>query len=214
MIPLRDAQASRIFPFWIVVLIGINALLFFLLVSAADSEMFVYRYALVPANVNFLQLESLTPFITSQFLHGGFLHIITNMWFLWVFGDNVEEKLGFFLFPFFYLLSGIMGAFVQYLFIANSNIPMIGASGAIAGVLGAYMAFFPKHRIDTLVLFLGLPIIIQIPAFLMLFYWLALQVISSTNVIMAEESLGGIAYFAHIGGFVTGFVLGKILVRE
>lgn len=211
MIPLRDPQSSRVFPFWIVLLIAINAYLFFLLVTAANIEIFVFQYALIPANVNFLQLETLTPFITSQFLHGGLLHIITNMWFLWVFGDNVEEKIGFLLFPFFYLLSGVVGAFVQYIFIADSNIPMLGASGAIAGVLGAYLAFFPKHRIDTLILFFGLPIIIQIPAFLMLFYWLGLQVISSTTALVSEEALGGIAYFAHIGGFVTGFLLGKIL---
>lgn len=211
MIPLRDTTAARIFPFWVVILIAINAFIFFLEITANNPEMFILQYALIPRDIDFLNLETLTPFITSQFLHGGWLHIITNMWFLWVFGDNVEEKLGFLIFPVFYLITGAIGAFVQYLVISDSHIPMIGASGAIAGVLGAYMAFFPKHRIDTLVLLLGFPVIIQIPAFLMLFYWLTLQLVSSTAAIVSQQPLGGVAYFAHIGGFVFGWFIGRIL---
>lgn len=211
MLPLRDSHSSRIFPFWIVVIIAINIYIFYLEVVTLTPS-FIEKYALIPKLIDFSQLSSLTPFITSQFLHGGILHILTNMWFLWVFGDNVEEKVGFFIFPFFYLFTGAFGAFVQYIFVINSPIPMLGASGAIAGVLGAYFALFPHHKVDTLVPFFGLPIILPIPAFILLIYWLGLQVLSGYFAITsAEIFFGGVAYFAHIGGFVLGWMAGKII---
>ena len=135
------------------------------------------------------------------------------MLFLWVFGDNVEGKLGHFLFPFFYLLAGAVGALAQYMIVPNSSIPMLGASGAIAGVLGAYYVLFPRHSVRALVLILFFPAIIDVPASLMLVYWFFTQVFNSVATITAGAQLGGVAWFAHVGGFVTGLVVGNILKR-
>ncbi len=142
-------------------------------------------------------------------MHGGFLHIISNLWFLWVFGDNVEAKLGFFLFPILYLTFGVAGALAQYIVGSDINIPMLGASGAIAGVLGAYLALFPHHRVDTLIPVFGFPAIIPISAAIMLFYWFFIQLISGAAALTIYEN-EGIAWFAHIGGFLGGWLVGKI----
>src|SRR3989344_2528645 len=117
MLPLKDSQPARIFPFWIYVIIALNIYVFFLELTTPNPERFIAQYALIPALVNFADFSSLLPFITSQFLHGGFLHIASNMLFLWVFGDNVEERLGFIFFPVFYLLAGIIGGLAQYIFV-------------------------------------------------------------------------------------------------
>jgi membrane associated rhomboid family serine protease len=180
--------------------------------TTPDLDKLIAQYGLIPAKIDFSDWTTLTPFITSQFLHGGFFHIASNLWFLWIFGDNVEERLGFFFFPIFYLFAGIFGAFLQYIFASDSTIPIIGASGAIAGVLGAYFVLFPNHFIKTLVPIYGFFTIVNIPASLMLFYWFFTQVFNGVATVTTSAfALGGIAWFAHIGGFITGWVIGKQL---
>lgn len=209
MLPLRDSQPAKIFPFWVVAIVLANIIVFFLELTAPNLDAFIAQYALIPAKVNFFELETLKPFLTSQFLHGGFLHIASNMWFLWIFGDNIEEKLGFFFFPLFYLLAGTVGGLAQYILVPDSTLPMLGASGAVAGVLGAYFSFFPKHKIDTLIPVFGFPAVMPIPASVMLFYWFFLQLFNGTaTVIAGSAAFGGIAWFAHIGGFATGWFIG------
>src|SRR3989344_5371142 len=141
MIPLFDTKSISKLSFWVIIIISINIYIFILELTSPDIEAFIVQYALIPSEINFGKLSTLSPFITSQFLHGGFLHIISNMLFLWVFGKNVEARAGYFLFPFFYLISGAAGGLAQYVFMPDSNIPMLGASGAVAGILGAYFAW-------------------------------------------------------------------------
>ncbi len=212
MIPLRDSNPTGKFPFWVIVIIAINLYVFYLEITSLNPDLFIANYALIPALLDFGNWESLRPLITSQFLHGGFLHIISNMLFLWVFGDNVEAKFGELLFPVFYLAAGVVGALTQYFFAADSFIPMLGASGAIAGVLGAYFAMFPNHKVDTLVPIFGFPAIVGIPASLMLFYWFFTQIFSGVlSIGVSSTEMGGVAFFAHIGGFAFGWLVAKIV---
>lgn len=212
MLPLRDSHPAGIFPIWVIIIIAVNTFVFYLQLTSTNPEAFAYVYGLVPRMVDFSDYNSLLPFITSQFLHGGFLHIISNMLFLWVFGDNVEAKLGSFLFPFFYIASGIAAGALQFFFSPSSNIPMIGASGAVAGVLGAYLAYFPHHTIKTLVPFFGFISVINVPASFMLIYWFITQLFSGVATIGIQTAdTGGIAFFAHIGGFAFGWIIAKIL---
>ena len=170
-------------------------------------------YGLIPANIDFYRPETLTPFISGLFLHAGFLHILSNMWFLWIFGDNVESLMGHFKYLGFYLICGILASFTQYLFISGSNLPMIGASGAIAGVLGAYLKYFPNNKIDTLIPIFGLPIIVAIPAGFMLIYWFFIQTFSGfTTIVDSTTAIGGVAYIAHIGGFIGGLLVSPLFV--
>lgn len=211
MIPLSDTKTSGSFPLWVILIILANVWIFYLELTAQNPDFFISQFALIPSIVDFSNFDTLIPFITSQFLHGGFIHIISNMWFLWIFGDNVEENFGFFLFPIFYIFAGIMGGLTQYIFIPDSNIPMLGASGAIAGVLGAYLAIFPNHRVKTLVPIFGFFTILELPAFYVLFLWFFTQIFAGSASIMADtSSLGGIAFFAHVGGFISGWIFAKL----
>lgn len=183
--------------------------MFFLELVAPNTELFIDQYALIPANVNFSNLSSLTPFITSQFLHAGFLHILSNMWFLKIFGDNVEEKFGSIFYLFIYLLSGVVGGLIQYLFSPDSTIPMLGASGAVAGVLGAYLVFFPRHQIETLIPFGFYMSTVRLSAQVMLLYWFITQLFSGVGSV-AVAQIGGVAFWAHVGGFVAGWLIAKL----
>ncbi|MBI2020624.1 rhomboid family intramembrane serine protease [Candidatus Daviesbacteria bacterium] len=212
MIPLRDSQPAGRFPFWVVAIITVNIYVFYLELTALNPDAFIAQFALIPALVDLTNWGTLTPFISSQFLHGGFIHIISNMLFLWIFGDNVEEKVGFLLFPFFYLASGVVAGLTQYFFIPDSQIPMIGASGAVAGVLGAYFAWFGHHTVKTLVPIFGFFTVIDVPASVMLFYWFITQLFSSVaSLTLATADIGGIAFAAHAGGFVFGWFVAKTL---
>jgi membrane associated rhomboid family serine protease len=213
MFPLRDHQPTYKLPLITYVIIAVNVVVFLIEMVTADQDAFIYTFALVPELVDFSKIGSLYPFITSQFLHAGFFHILSNMWFLKIFGDNVEEKFNHVLYLLVYILSGIVGGLAQYIFSPNSDIPMLGASGAVAGVLGAYLVFFPRHRIETLIPFGVFTRIIQVPAFIMLVYWLITQIFSGIGSI-AYASVGGVAWFAHIGGFVTGWIVAKFFSGE
>lgn len=214
MIPLRDSHPAGIFPFWVIAIIAANIYVFFLEITAVDPEVFITQFALIPKLIDFSMPETLFPFITSQFLHGGFIHIISNMLFLWIFGDNVEGRLGFLLFPIFYLSAGAAGAFTQYILMPGGDIPMLGASGAIAGVLGAYFALFGHHTIKTLVPVFGFFTVVDIPASVMLIYWFATQLFSGAlSIPLAAEGVGGVAFFAHAGGFAFGWVVGGLFKK-
>jgi membrane associated rhomboid family serine protease len=151
--------------------------------------------------------------LTSMFLHGGWFHLIGNMWFLWIFGNNIEDAMGHGRFVVFYLLCGLAAAATQVAASAHSAIPMIGASGAISGVLGAYLVLFPRVRVHTLI-FLGIFVTtIALPAYLMLLYWFLLQLLGGLPSLAGVQG-GGVAFFAHIGGFVTGALLIRLFLRE
>lgn len=212
MFPIRDSRTSGTFPFVNLLLIAVNLYVFFLELTAPNMELFAGAYALIPANVDFLKIETLTPFVTSMFLHAGFLHILSNMWFLWIFGDNVEGAMGHVKYLIFYIFCGFLASFMQYLFITGAQIPMVGASGAIAGVLGAYLKYFPRNKIDTLVPIFGLPTVIAVRAGFMLIYWFLIQAFSGyASIITVYASGGGIAYIAHASGFLTGYIFSGFL---
>ena len=213
MIPLRDSHKTQVFAIVTFFLILTNVFVFFLEFTSLDPETFISTYALIPIKVDFNNYFTLSAFITSQFLHAGFVHIISNMWFLKIFGDNVEEKFGSITFLIVYLLSGIVGGFTQYFTSLDSRIPMLGASGAVAGILGAYMVFFPNHKVETLVPYFGFMTTVQIPASIMLGYWFFTQIFSGFGSIAASY-VGGVAWWAHIGGFATGYIIAKLFLTR
>lgn len=204
MIPLRDTQPSHHFPVVTVGLIAVNVLAFLYQVSLDEFSLnhFVAEYGLVPRRLQ------LTDLVTNIFLHGGWWHLIGNLWFLWIYGDNIEDILGRGKFLLFYVLCGVAAGLVHVLFNLDSRVPTIGASGAIAGIMGAYLVKFPHSRIVTLV-----PVIIffttmEIPAWLILLYWFVLQFFSGVGTIgQSHLNQGGVAWFAHVGGFLAGIAL-------
>lgn len=208
MFPLSDSIPHRRFPFINLAIILFTVYVFYLQLTSGSFESFLMKYALIQSSIDFSDPFSLFPFVSAIFLHGGFLHILSNMWFLWVFGDNVEDRFGI-LYPLVYLVSGIVGNFLQFILMPDSSVPLIGASGAVAGVLGAYFVLFPHSEIRTLAFF-GLPLIIKVGAPIMLGYWFFLQIISGATSLNMSEA-GGVAFWAHVGGFVTGLVIAKLV---
>jgi membrane associated rhomboid family serine protease len=207
VIPLKDHQTTLKTPLITYLVIAANVFVF--AVEIFLGEEFIYRYALIPSMVSLSSLVTLLPFVNSQFLHAGFFHILSNMWFLKVFGDNVEERFGRIQFLVIYLLSGIVGGVLQYLFSPSSEIPMLGASGAVAGVLGAYLVFFPRHQIETLIPFGFFSRIVNLPASVILIYWFVTQLFSGAGSIVVSQ-VGGVAWWAHVGGFATGWIVAKL----
>jgi membrane associated rhomboid family serine protease len=216
MIPLRDLNPRRTAPVATVVLIALNVL-FFLYELALGEQLdpFLNSVAFVPGRyfaegLDLSQLgEMFTSATLSMFLHGGWMHLIGNMLFLWIFGDNVEDRLGHLRFILFYLLAGYAAFLAQAWADPQSDLPSIGASGAISGVLGAYLLLYPRARIVTLVFFGFFFRLLEVPALVFLPFWFLLQFISgvaSLNV-ASSSSAGGVAWFAHVGGFITGLVL-------
>jgi len=167
---------------------------------------FMDRYALIPDRFHFANV------ITSMFLHGGWMHVLGNMWFLWIFGDNIEDILGHPKYLLFYLMCGIAAALTQVFFNPVSRVPMVGASGAIAGVMGAYMIKFPNSRIRTLLFLFIFFTMIDVPAWIMLIYWFGLQFVGGfESLASAQVTQGGTAFFAHVGGFVAGILFINML---
>lgn len=216
MIPFRDNIPSRTFPFVTLLLIGANVLVFLREGMLGHHLIaFVQAYGLIPLRVvesifsfDVAALPNLLTLFTAMFLHGGWLHLIGNMWYLWIFGDNIEDYLGHFTYLIFYLSCGLLGNLAQVIFNWTSAVPSIGASGAIAGVLGAYLLLYPGARVLTLIpLFILWPII-EIPALIVLGFWFLEQFFMGfSSLAAATPDAGGIAWFAHIGGFVSGMVL-------
>jgi membrane associated rhomboid family serine protease len=204
MIPLRDTQPSYSVPFVTVAIIVTNVLVFLYQVSLDSYTLnwFISRYAIIPDRLQYSDM------VTSMFLHGGWMHLIGNMWFLWIYGDNVEDVLGHTKFLIFYLLCGIAAALLHAVLNPYSRVPTLGASGAIAGVMGAYLIKFPHSRILTLVPIIIFFTTVEIPAVLILLYWFVIQIFSGFGSIgYSNVSRGGVAWFAHVGGFVAGMIL-------
>jgi membrane associated rhomboid family serine protease len=177
-------------------------------------EQLLYNYALIPANLSPTEPLSLLTLLTSMFLHGSWFHLISNVWILYIFGDNVEDRMGSLRYILFYLLAGGAAGIVQVLFIPNSPIPTIGASGAVAGVLGAYFILFPRARVITLVPLFFLPWFMEIPAFFYLGIWFLSQISSGLLSLGAAGDFGGIAWWAHIGGFAFGLLFVRLFARR
>jgi len=208
MFPLKDTQPSYTRPVVTIAIIVVNILVFlfeFSLGGRARNILIEY-YGLVPDHFR------LSSVFTSMFLHGSWMHVLGNMWFLWIFGDNVEDLLGHAKYLLFYLLCGVAAALTQTFADPYSTAPMVGASGAIAGVMGAYLVKFPRARVLTLVFILFFITTMEIPAPIMLVYWFVIQLFSGIGSIARTHlSEGGVAFFAHVGGFVVGILLVKLL---
>ncbi len=221
MIPLKDTIPCRTFPFTTLTIIVLNFLAFSLELSLPKDyrDAFVAFFGLVPARFSHpawaelmgLPLDSYWPFVTNLFLHGGWLHIIGNMWFLYLFGDNVEDRLGHVRFFLFYLLAGLAANLVHFAVNRDSTMPVIGASGAIAGVMAAYLRLFPKARIVTLIPIVIIPYFIELPAVLFMGFWFVMQLLSGAASLAVADKSGGIAWWAHVGGFAIGYLLIKPL---
>ena len=206
MLPIRDHNPSEATPFVTLTLIMVNVAIYFwgvaTLVTDQQIGQFYLDYALIPVLLS--EGQNATALVTSIFLHGGFLHLAGNMLFLWIFGDNMEEEMGHLPFLAFYLVCGIAASLAQFVGDPYSQVPMVGASGAIAGVMGGYLLLFPKARVDIFIFFIIFFRILPIPAWIMLGLWFGIQVIGG---LATDTSGGGVAYWAHAGGFVLGLAL-------
>ena len=206
MFPIRDHNPSERVAYVTYTLMAINIAIFvygliFIQNDQALGRLY-YDWAMIPARID--MGENYGSLITSVFLHAGFMHIAGNMLFLWIFGDNIEDEMGHIPFLIFYLACGAAAAYAQYLADPGSRVPTVGASGAIAGVMGGYLLMFPKARVDILLFFVIIIRIFPIPAWIMLGIWFGLQIFGSVG---ADGSGGGVAYWAHAGGFVFGLIL-------
>jgi len=214
MFPIRDTIRSRSFPIINWVIIIANVFVFFIQSNLSQSglDRFLDMFALIPAQVDINQPLSLYPFFTHMWLHGSLVHIISNMWMLVIFGDNVEDRLGSLRYLFFYVMGGIAAGILQYIFTVNPNLPAVGASGAIAAVMGAYFLFFPRSRVVTFVPIFLFGWFINVPSFIFLGIWFGTQLFSGVIELttMAGAEMGGVAWWAHIGGFVFGLVIASL----
>ncbi len=216
MIPLRDSTPRRRFPFINYLIILVNLYVFFLQLSAPDFEKFIYENAFIPSQHTIFDIAFYKQIFYSMWMHGGWFHLLSNLWFLHIFGDNVEDKLGHFRYLVFYILAGYSAAMLQYLVSFSSNIPMLGASGAISGVAGAYFVFFRRSRIETLVPdFFGFLHIVELPSWFFLGYWFLIQLFNGFgSLVLFDINQGGVAWFAHVGGFLYGYYVAKRLKRR
>lgn len=224
MIPLRDSIPSRRTPYITILLILLNIVVFMnqFFMSPRIMRGFILDYGFIPLRLTqeIQSAQSLNaaithmPFLTAMFLHGSWLHLISNMWILWLFGDNVEDRMGPLRYLLFYLITGFAAGFAHYLSNPASPIPAVGASGAIAGIMGAYFILYPHAKIITLVPIFVLPLLLPIPAVVFLFIWFFGQVYSGLIHSLAGQTVSGIAWWAHIGGFVAGVLLHRLLIEK
>jgi membrane associated rhomboid family serine protease len=217
MLPIKDDQPRYSAPFVTWFLIGLN-LLIFLFEATLDRRslnLLISQFGVVPSHLAGLLAGSpqyplpavALPFFTSMFLHGSWMHVIGNMWFLFIFGDNVEDYLGHFKYLSFYILTGLIAMMTQVAINLHSSLPTVGASGAIAGVLGAYFVLYPRARVLTWFFVF----VLWVPAWVILGYWFALQFLSGTATVLAvQQDMGGVAFWAHVGGFISGALLVKV----
>jgi membrane associated rhomboid family serine protease len=222
VIPLHDDNPTRSTPVVTYLLVAVNVVVF--LMQLAGGDVFTLRYALFPAAIT----EGARPFVvrgavihplepvwltvvTSMFLHGSWLHLIGNMWYLWIFGNNVEDALGRARFLIFYFVGGLIAAAAHILSAAHSTVPTVGASGAIAAVLGGYLVLYPNARVTTLVPIFFFLQLIELPASVVLGFWFVLQLFNGLAGLGASRESGGVAFMAHIGGFIAGYVMMRLL---
>ncbi len=235
MIPIRDDAPRFSTPYVTYFLIAVNVVVFLfeLTFPGPERQQLIFTFGFVPIKITALLTgahhvsvagarlpvtvqTSLVPVLTSMFMHGGWLHLIINMWFLWIFGDNVEDYLGHFYYLALYLTAGITGTLLHTALNPLSAVPGVGASGAIAGIMGAYLVLFPSARVTTLVPFFFF-FFVRLPAWLVLGYWFVLQFLSGTATAIAsttQTSGSGIAFWAHVGGFIAGIALVKLFPRR
>ncbi len=224
MFPIKNSVPVRFPPLVTYALVGANLLVFLFQTSLPPqgSVEFAYLYGLVPARYTQpewalrtgLDPSSYLPFLTTMFLHGGWLHLILNMWTLWLFGGAVEDRLGYLRFAIFYLLCGLAASLAHTFANADSTVPVVGASGAIAGVLGAYVRLFPFARIVMLVPIIFIPLFFTLPAIIYIGFWLLLQVFQGALSVWIPQSEGGVAWWAHIGGFAAGVILIPLICQS
>ena len=220
MIPISTAVPSRYPPIitWVLIATNCGVFLFQQSLSPAELNEFIDRFALIPARFFASADTDLTagyflPFVTMMFLHGGWLHLIFNMWTLWLFWPTIEDRLGHGRYVVFYFCCGIAASFAQAAFNPTSTVPALGASGAIAGVLGCYMGLFPFARIIVLVPILFIPLFFELPAMLFIGFWFVIQVLQGITDLLVPSSAGGVAWWAHIGGFIVGLILIPFIQR-
>jgi len=218
MFPIRDTTASKNYPVVNTAIIAVNVLVYLLQTAQGTYlERFIFIYGLVPARYSVAQLaerftfgQQAFSFLSFMFLHGGFWHLLGNMWSLYIFGDNVEDRMGPIRYLAFYLLCGVISGLSHLALNLESPVPTIGASGAIAGVMGAYFLLYPSARILTLIPIIFIPYFIEIPAYVFLGIWFFLQFLNAAG---SSGAAGGVAWWAHIGGFVAGMILIKLFTR-
>jgi membrane associated rhomboid family serine protease len=232
MFPYHDENATQRTPYWTIFIIALNVMAWILLQGAGMSERFyasVCNLGLIPGELTatlppgtgFPMTERLvcltdpgrqiSNLLTSMFMHGSWMHLLGNMWFLWLFGNNVEDSMGRARFPIFYLLCGLTAALFQVVADPSSSVPMVGASGAISGIMGAYLVLYPRVRVFTLVPLGFFVTSLALPAWTMLLYWMLLQIVGGFAAIGQS---GGVAFWAHVGGFVAGVVAVKLFARS
>ncbi len=214
MIPFKDDNPTSTFPFVTIGIIAINILVYIWeIMSPAGEKYIVYSYGAIPSNlISFDTMQPVHPVLTifsAMFLHGGILHIAGNMLYLWIFGNNIEDMLGHFKFFIFYLISGIAAAYSHAIMAPSSSVPMIGASGAVAGVLGAYLLLFPRAKVHTLIFLVFFVEVVKIPALIVIGFWAIIQVVNGL-LTQGVAAKGGVAWFAHIGGFLAGLLTIKL----
>lgn len=217
MLPLRDINPTRRFPIVTLTLIGINVTVFvfeLLLDTVGVLDTFIRAFSVVPYELTHavdlpptIPLPVQMTIFTSMFMHGGFFHLAGNMLYLWIFGNNVEDNMGHGRFLIFYLVCGIAAALAQTAVSPNSRVPLLGASGAIAGVLGAYLLMFPNAQVETLLFFGWFIRIVRLPAVFVLSWWIVIQFFQGLLSLGVPAASSGVAWFAHIGGFVAGVIL-------
>jgi membrane associated rhomboid family serine protease len=217
MFPIRDNILNKRFPSVTWGLIILNGIIFLLEISIPEDILqgILYLLGLVPARysspqwaqIHGLPFDHYLSFLTNMFLHGGWVHIIGNMWFLYLFGSGVEDRLGHGRFLIFYLLAGIGASVIYYLFAIHTKVPVMGASGAIAGVMGAYLVMFPQAKILTLIMIFFYPLFVEISAFFYIGFWFLIQLFSGTLALSSQAAEGGVAWWGHVGGFIAGVVL-------
>ncbi|NOQ34996.1 MAG: rhomboid family intramembrane serine protease [Methylococcaceae bacterium] len=225
MIPIRDSIPCNTRPYVSWVLIASCIIIFLVmqfLLSLQQQHYILHMYGIVPirySNPVWAMSFGLAPdhglsFLTSLFLHGGWLHLILNVWFIWIFAKNIEDRMGHGMFLIFYLLCGVTSMLIQWYFSPELTIPVVGASGAIAGILAAYFFLFPYARIIIWVPIFLLPIFVEIPAIAFLGFWMILQIHEATTSILFEGESATVAWWAHVGGFVAGAILHRLFLRE
>jgi rhomboid family protein len=222
LIPIRDTIPHRRSPVvtWVLIAINVAVFLYELSLSPEELQRLFYLFGVVPARYSHpewarlsgLPMHDYWPFLTCMFLHGGWAHVIGNMWTLWIFGDNVEDRMGPVRFLIFYLLTGVAAGLTHYFTNLGSAVPTVGASGAIAGVLGAYFILFPRSQIIVVLPVFFFPFFFELPAVTYLLFWFLSQVLSGTLAGFAASDVGGIAFWAHAGGFVAGVVFHRLFI--
>lgn len=221
MFPLKDINPTRTFPLVNYLLIAVTTIVFLYQQTLETPAEFFQSYALIPKNIHslmqhpswFVHSESLSPFVTSVFLHGGWWHFILNMWVLQIFGNNVEDSMGHFRYLLFYVLAGIAGNIGHFIFFTSSGIPLLGASGAIAGVMAAYLFLYPSSKVLTLIPILIFPLFIYVYSFVYILFWFVLQILGGFSQ-LGKDNASGIAFWAHLGGFLWGVVSYRFFLKH